>query len=366
MPEIISKSGFANLFIGDIPLLDVRSPKEFNRGSFPNATNLPLLTDDERAAVGIRYKKAGPKAAISLGYELINVGKKQTLLEHWQTYLDKNPNALLYCFRGGLRSEIVQQWLIESGTPITRIEGGYKAMRRFLINIIETVTVQKNIVVLAGKAGSGKTHLINQLRYGIDLEGCARHRGSAFGRRINLQPTPINFENSLSIQFLKLPFKRMKTLFLEDESRAIGAVSIPVSLFKVMKEAPLAFIEESLDNRVEIILNDYVISNYLEYKQSAPKEAEERFTKFLLTSLEKIRRRLGDEYYNDVREIMQKALACKNKEEAHGLHRKWIRNLLETYYDPMYEYQLSKKMHRLIFRGEKCEFLNWAKEIEEG
>ena len=366
MPEIISKSGFANLFITDIPLLDILSPKEFNRGSFPNATNLPLLTDGERAAIGIRYKKAGAKAAISLGYELINAEKKQALLEDWQAYLYKKPNALLYCFRGGLRSEIVQQWLTEIDTPIHRIDGGYKAMRRFLIDIIEKVTVEKNIIVIAGKAGSGKTHLINQLIYGIDLEGCARHRGSAFGKRVNLQPTPINFENSLSIQFLKLRSNTAKTVFLEDESRAIGAVSIPVSLFKVMKEAPLAFIEEPLDNRVEIILNDYVISNYLEYKQSAPKEAEENFTKFLLTSLEKIRRRLGDNYYNNVREIMQKALACKNEEEAHGLHRKWIRNLLETYYDPMYEYQLSKKMHRLIFRGEKHDFLNWAKDIQGG
>ena len=81
MSELISKSGFADLFVDDTPLLDVRSPNEFNRGAFPNATNLPLLTDNERVAIGIRYKDAGQKAAIALGYELVNTGKKQTRLE---------------------------------------------------------------------------------------------------------------------------------------------------------------------------------------------------------------------------------------------------------------------------------------------
>ncbi|MGE4629375.1 MAG: rhodanese-like domain-containing protein, partial [Pseudohongiellaceae bacterium] len=189
MPELISKSGFADLFVYDIPLLDVRSPNEFNRGAFPNATNLPLLTDNERVAIGIRYKNSGQKAAIALGYELVNTGEKQTRLANWQNYLVENPTALLYCFRGGLRSSIVQQWLDEAGFSIARIDGGYKAMRRFLIGTIDKVANPDNIIILAGKAGSGKTHLLNKLRYSVDLESCARHRGSAFGGRVEPQPT---------------------------------------------------------------------------------------------------------------------------------------------------------------------------------
>ena len=365
MSELISKSGFADLFVDDTPLLDVRSPNEFNRGAFPNATNLPLLTDNERVAIGIRYKDAGQKAAIALGYELVSTGKKQTRLENWQNYLVENPTALLYCFRGGLRSSIVQQWLDGAGFSIARIDGGYKAMRHFLINTIDKVANPDNIITLAGKAGSGKTHLLNKLRYSVDLEGCARHRGSAFGGRVEPQPTPVNFENYISIEFLKLPFPKPNKLFLEDESRSIGTVSIPNSLHKAMNEAPLAYIEESLDSRVETILNDYIISNYLEYEQFAPTDAKNQFTKSLLASLDRIRRRLGDENYRHLRRIMVKALTSKTNDEAHPFHSEWIRYLLKNYYDPMYEYQLNKKLHRVIFRGDKYEFLEWVKQIEK-
>ena len=43
---------FLHLFLNNVPLLDVRAPVEFSKGSFPLAVNLPLLNDDERQAVG--------------------------------------------------------------------------------------------------------------------------------------------------------------------------------------------------------------------------------------------------------------------------------------------------------------------------
>lgn len=47
---------YAALFLQQRPLIDLRAPIEFAEGAFPRAINLPLMSDDERAAVGICYK----------------------------------------------------------------------------------------------------------------------------------------------------------------------------------------------------------------------------------------------------------------------------------------------------------------------
>ena len=59
-------SDYLDLFLRDVPLLDVRAPVEFAQGAFPNADNLPLLTDTERHEVGLRYNDEGQPAAIEL------------------------------------------------------------------------------------------------------------------------------------------------------------------------------------------------------------------------------------------------------------------------------------------------------------
>ena len=41
-------------------------------------------------------------------------------------------------------------------------------------------------------------------------------------------------------------------------------------------------------------------------------------------------------------------------------HREWIGALLETYYDPMYEYQLSQRSGRQLFRGSREQVTAWA------
>lgn len=111
------------------PLIDVRAPVEFAQGALPGAVNLPLMIDDERHQVGIAYKKHGQAAAIELGERLVSGAVKQARIAAWQAYLAEYPNALIYCFRGGLRSQITQQWLEEAGISRPRLEGGWKAMR---------------------------------------------------------------------------------------------------------------------------------------------------------------------------------------------------------------------------------------------
>lgn len=54
-----------------IPLVDVRSPAEFQQGHIVGAVNIPLFSNEERAAVGTIYKKKTKEKAIELGYEYV-------------------------------------------------------------------------------------------------------------------------------------------------------------------------------------------------------------------------------------------------------------------------------------------------------
>lgn len=363
MPELIPESAFAEIFLNDIPLLDVRATVEFHQGAFPGAVNIPLLDDEQRAAVGVAYKHGGKQAAIALGTALVAGEEKASLLSAWQAFHDKHPNGLLYCYRGGLRSSTVQDWLEEAGISIARIEGGYKALRRYLINTTEELSESGEFIIVAGKTGSGKTHLINKIKPSVDLEGIANHRGSAFGRRIDSQPSQIDFENKLAIDFLKLPYGQAGRIFLEDESRAIGSRSLPISLHSKMLDSPIAMVEESLEDRVQTILNDYIISNYKDFAKDNPSSAQQLFADFLLSSLERIKKRLGAERYTQIQKQMQQALKEQINSAALAAHQQWIQQLLTDYYDPMYEYQMNKKLQRIVYRGNSEEFLGWASHI---
>ena len=99
------------LFLHDIPLIDTRAPVEFSKGSLPLASNLPLMIDEEREAVGICYQQKGQAAALRLGHKLVNGELKAERLNQWIHFSQRHPNGALFCFRGGLRSEITQSWL---------------------------------------------------------------------------------------------------------------------------------------------------------------------------------------------------------------------------------------------------------------
>lgn len=365
MPDTISESAFAELFINNTPLLDVRAPIEYQRGAFPHVANLPLLTNEERQAVGSKYKELGRDAAMALGAKMVSGPAREQRLQHWKSFINHNPGAFLYCFRGGLRSQIVQQWLLQQDVSVLRIEGGYKALRKFLIDTLTNVSDTCELLIVAGKTGSGKTQLINKLCASIDLEGLANHRGSAFGRRVSPQPNQINFENRLAIEFLKLPYQEIDRVFLEDESRAIGSLSIPLTLHEKMKQAPIAVIEESLEARVDTILNDYIFSNFLEIEKSNLDNPGREFADFLLSSLERIKKRLGTENYQSIKSLMDSALANQSQDSDFHGHRDWIRCLLHDYYDPMYDYQLNIKLQRVVFRGNKEEFLSWTTHLNK-
>ncbi|WP_257254382.1 MULTISPECIES: tRNA 2-selenouridine(34) synthase MnmH [unclassified Endozoicomonas] len=348
---------YLSLFLNDAPLMDVRAPVEFSKGSFPLATNLPILDDHQRKVIGTEYKQYGQEAALSLGYELATDNVRTQRVTLWQQFAQQHPDGYLFCFRGGQRSHISQSWLAESGYPYPLVEGGYKAMRRFLIDELEQSVDDIPFMILAGKTGTGKTRLIHDIEDSIDLEGLANHRGSSFGRRYGGQPTQIDFESRLSIAMLKhRHFKPGRSVLLEDESKLIGRCGLSRAFRDKMQQSPIILLETFIKDRVEIALQEYVRDNLAEFETVyGKKEGFARFSQGLADSLYRIRKRLGGARYKALGELLSSALL---QHEVHGIidgYRPLIEELLVGYYDPMYEYQLEQKQGRILFRGNREE-----------
>ncbi|WP_461538520.1 tRNA 2-selenouridine(34) synthase MnmH [Spongorhabdus nitratireducens] len=347
------------LFLNDVPLMDVRAPLEYSKGAFPGSVNLPIMNDAERQKVGTCYKQQGPEAATALGHQLVSGRNKAERLEAWQAFTREHPEGFLYCFRGGQRSGITQQWLAESGSPYPKVKGGYKALRRFLIDELEHNLQQTRFIVLGGKTGTGKTRLLHQVPANIDLEGLANHRGSSFGRRVGGQPSQICFENALSIAMMKQCAAGNNTLLLEDESRLIGRCSLPDNLREKMKQSELVQLEESLEYRVEITFEEYILENRQSCEQAyGEEEGYQSYASGLTDSLYRIRKRLGGVRYQELHDIVTQALEEEQATGDKSRHKKWITTLLRDYYDPMYEYQLTKKP-KPVFRGDRSEIRDW-------
>lgn len=343
------------LFLHDRPMLDVRAPVEFREGAFPCSSNLPLMDDKDREEIGKRYRHHGQDAAIELGLQRVSGEVKTGRVADWAAFVRQHPEGVLYCFRGGLRSRISQQWLFEqTGIRYPRVKGGYKAMRRFLLEQLENLPADFRPFVLSGRTGSGKTRFLKTFVQQIDLEGIANHRGSAFGTQPTPQPSQISFENSLAITLLRKFSQGQHALLFEDESRMIGSLHLPEHFFQTLSEAPLVLMQVSDEERVEISYQEYVVDTSAAFIALHGGDTEAGFAAFsayLLGSLEKIRRRLGGLRYQQVQKMMQTALAEQARSGATEMHYDWVRFILLDYYDPMYDYQISKKQARLVFSG---------------
>ncbi|MDU9031635.1 tRNA 2-selenouridine(34) synthase MnmH [Pseudomonas corrugata] len=351
------------IFLNDRPMMDTRAPIEFLKGSFPGVVNLPLMTDIERQRVGTCYKQQGQQAAIVLGHQLVSGDTKAQRIQAWADFARAHPDGVLYCFRGGLRSQIVQQWLKdEAGIEYPRVGGGYKAMRTFLLDTVEQAVAQCDFVLLGGMTGTGKTEVLTQLVNGLDLEGYANHRGSSFGKRATGQPSNIDFENRLAVDVLKKRAAGIGQFVVEDESRMVGSCALPLPLYQRMQQVPMVWLEDSVERRVERILRDYVINLSAEFIAIHGEEGFSLFSERLLASLDNIHKRLGGDRHRRLMAIMEAALAEQADSGAVDLHRGWIEGLLREYYDPMYVFQREKKGVRIEFAGEQAAVLEYLRE----
>ena len=300
-----------------LPVVDVRSPGEFKKGHIPGSVNIPLFSDDERISVGTLFKKQGKKASVRKGLGI--VGPRMVEIIDAAEKICPDGKLLIHCWRGGMRSESMA-WLIETaGLECEVLSGGYKAYRK---HIRETILENREILVLGGLTGSGKTILLNTMKDRgepvIDLEGLANHRGSAFGGiGLPVQPGTEQFENDLFNEVNKI---KDSYFWVEDESHQIGKVFIPEPFFKQMLLSIVIFIDVPDDYRIDILVSEYAKQN--------PELLEE--------AINKLNKRLGDQASREAVEFLRE----KNYAET--------ARILLSYYDKTYKYGLDNKSDKLV------------------
>jgi tRNA 2-selenouridine synthase len=244
------------------PILDVRSPSEYAHAHMKNAYSLPLFTDEERKVVGTAYKQQGKQPAIKLGLNYFGV-KMASMVNEVEALLGSssdptNEVVLVHCWRGGMRSAGVA-WLLDLyGYTVYTLAGGYKAYRNW---VLAQFTLEYQFKVIGGYTGSGKTetlHALGQVKEPIiDLEGLAHHKGSAFGNLGQpVQPSQEQFENLLA-QLLYTRSAQFSYIWIEDESRRIGLVNIPSTLFDQIRKSKLYFLDIPFTQRLQFILQGY-------------------------------------------------------------------------------------------------------------
>jgi len=359
-------SDYRDIFLNVRPLIDTRAPAEFEKGSFPTAVSLPLMSDSERHKVGTCYKQQGQEAAIELGHQLVKGQIKEQRVQAWADFARAHPEGYFFCFRGGLRSQISQQWLKDAGVDYPRITGGYKAMRTFLIDTVQQAVADCRFTVLDGLTGTGKTDVLLQLDNALDLEEHANHRGSSFGKHVTEQPSQIDFENSLAIDVLKKRAQGIQHFIVENEARNVGSCSLPHELHSRMQEVPIVVLTECKQTRIERILRDYVIKLHEEFTQLYGQEqGDQLYIERMQQSLSRIQKRLGADRYQDVQQLLNQGLQQQMQGNPLDSHYAWINILLSQYYDPMYDYQQNKIKDRVMFTGNHAEVLDYLKSTSQ-
>lgn len=283
--------------------VDVRSPKEYKHAHIPGAYFMPLFSDLERAEVGTLYKQIGKKEAFTTALDHV-VPK----LDHFLMEAESFPSPFtIYCWRGGMRSNILHQFFSQVGISSQIMNGGYKSFRRWVLEFLSNSFCFK---VLAGLTGSGKTEMLqNMKREGeqvLDLEKLANHKGSVFGS-CGEQPSNEHFENMIAVTLRD--FLPDKPIWVENESRLIGRCKIPDNIFDQMRRAPKREIVLDREERKRRLLVEY---GFL--------PADD-----LVNAIQRLNRRMGSQLTNEA----VTAVNCGDLTRA--------ADILLTYYDRTYK-----------------------------
>jgi len=316
-------------------IVDVRSPGEFAEDRVPGAINLPVLDDGERARVGTIYKQESPFVARKLGAGLVAGNISRHVAAHF-LHKGKDYRPLIYCWRGGMRSNSLALVLSQVGWSVSVLDGGYKTYRAHVRDRLANLAPSLDYRVLCGLTGSGKTRILQRARelgvQVLDLEGLANHRGSLLGQEWNwarsgdapqAQPSQKWFESQL-LQALE-PFDPKRPVWTESESNRIGSVHLPPPLWMQMQAAPCVEVCVPIAGRVQFLLADY--PHLVEHPE------------FLCEKLSYLKERHG-----------KQQLAAWFEAIAAGRFAEFVEQILVTHYDPTYRQSLERDYYSRVVR----------------
>jgi len=294
-------------------IIDVRTPSEFAEDHVPGAVNRPVLSDEERARIGTLHKQVSAFTGRKVGAALVS----RNIAGHLEASFMEKPKSwrpLVYCWRGGKRSEAMVHILREIGWDAHRLEGGYKAYRRTVVADLPQLARGCGFRVVCGLTGSGKSRLLETLeRLGaqvLDLERLAAHRGSVLGN-LPGEPQPAQKMFESRIWWRLRTFDDKFPVFVESESKRIGALQVPEQLMEAMRESACVRVEIGIETRVQLLLEQY--AHFLADPAALGRQ---------LDCLAQLHGRAAIERW--------KALAQRREWDA------LVRELLERHYDPAY------------------------------
>lgn len=299
--------------------IDVRSPSEFAKGSIPEAVNIPILDDNERVDVGSIYMNKDPEEAKIKGIEYASI-KLSFIYNQISLLAKEHKNIILFCWRGGLRSDIISGFLGALGVNIYQLEGGYKKYRRYVIEYFNEDRFKQKFIVLHGYTGVGKTEILTRLETLnipiLDLEYLAKNSGSVFGKISYQNEKPITQKTFEALLFRTLRLNNNRYTVVESEGHRVGGLSLPRGLWNAIVEGKHVLIDTDLKTRIERLVNDYVvkISNCNILLEDA------------VTHLKK---KIGEKRVNQLISWIEKQEYSKVAEE-----------LIVNYYDPLYKHSI--------------------------
>lgn len=296
-------------------LVDARSEDEYAAATIPGAINVPTLDNAERAEIGTLYKQQGKDIARRRGIDIVSP-KIPAMVDRVRAALGgSNRPVVVFCWRGGLRSQALTTLLCLADIQACQVIGGHKAFRKTVRDFFDTGEWGR-VVVLRGLTGVGKTRLLQRLEAGgwpvLDLERYANHRGSAFGA-LGLEPQPSQ------IMFEALVWDRLHRvssggfILTEGESKMIGRLCLPQRLHQAMQDETSIWISAPLERRVRIILDDY--------------PAREQHKELFVAPVQALKGRLGKETVGELLELLER-----------GCWEELTARLMVEYYDPRYNH----------------------------
>lgn len=323
--------------------IDVRSPLEFEADHIMDAVNIPILDNEERAIIGTLYKHEGKDKAVETGLDFVTP-KLKTLFNQIKLLKEKYDNVIIYCFRGGMRSTSVAEFLESCGVEVFKLDGGYKNYRNHVITTLENLDKHFKFVVLHGNTGIGKTEMLLEIEKRgmaiIDLEYYARNSGSVFGEIYynGRKTTQKYFETEIFDYTQKAKKEGKYYLFMESESKKIGKCMLSNAFWDMMKSGYHILVEASIESRAQRCVKDYT---------EKCRDNDER----LKASIVKLKDTLGNANIGMLLE--------KTEEKDHYFIAKF---LMENYYDKLYNH--SQIQYEYEFKVNTDEFIDACDKIE--